>query len=90
MCSTALRCVWPLVRHVQVATRQWNPTRSSPSATVSPRAPAPLQGDVLIVHADTRTFEKRYQIATLILTILTSLAVVYELERSNSIQNRRP
>ena len=54
------------------------------------RAPTPLQGDVLIVHADTRTFEKRFQIATLILTILTSLAVVYELERSNSIQNRRP
>ena len=53
------------------------------------RAPTPLQGDVLIVHADQHGFERGMAIATLILTVLTSLAVVYELERSNS-NNRRP
>lgn len=48
------------------------------------RAPPPLQGDLLIVHADARTFEKRFQIVTLLLTTLTSLAIIYELERSNN------
>lgn len=53
------------------------------------RAPKPLQGDVIMVHAEAHDFERGMSIATLILTVLTSLAFVFEMERANS-NNRRP
>lgn len=45
-------------------------------------APAPMQGDVIIVHADSRTkFDHGIAIATLLVSILSTAAIVWQLER---------
>jgi protein involved in polysaccharide export with SLBB domain len=52
------------------------------------RAPTPVQGDVILVHAD-RQSKSMYtiQVMALVASILTSAAIIYELNRTNN-QNR--
>jgi hypothetical protein len=42
-------------------------------------APVPAQGDVIIVHADTRKFDRRLGIATLLVSILATGALIYDI-----------
>jgi len=50
------------------------------------RAPAPAQGDVILVHADKQSkAELKLQIAAILVSIITSAAIIYELNRTNNI-----
>ena len=49
------------------------------------RAPTPAQGDVVLVHADRSAHvDRKIQIAAILVSILTSAAIVYELDRTNN------
>jgi len=53
------------------------------------RAPTPAQGDIVIVHANQRTkSEFKLQMFAILVSILSSVAIVYELNRSNNINAR--
>jgi polysaccharide export outer membrane protein len=47
------------------------------------KAPAPLQGDVLIVHADQHTFERRVAIATLLISMITAATLIIDVSRTH-------
>jgi len=50
------------------------------------RAPSLVQGDVLFVHAERQAkAELKVQIAAILVSILTSAAIVYELDRTNNL-----
>ncbi len=54
------------------------------------RAPQPVEGDVIIVHADQRTkADRKIAILALVVSILSSAAIIYELNRSNNINDGR-
>jgi protein involved in polysaccharide export with SLBB domain len=49
------------------------------------RAPTPVQGDIFLVHADRQSkAELKLQIAAILVSIITSAAIVYELDRTNN------